>query len=132
MPGLGLAQDASDAERKEWVVKGCTTAGIGCLECKQPVIDAINRERRSGPAPRPTSTTRRSPRTSSPTAATRRKLARRPCATRAKPWARLPVSVAAKVYGEPVIDLPHDLYIPPDALEIVLEAFEAPRPAACT
>ena len=21
--------------------KGCTTAGIGCLECKQPVIDAI-------------------------------------------------------------------------------------------
>jgi tryptophanyl-tRNA synthetase len=34
----------SDAERKEWVVKGCTTAGIGCLECKQPVIEAINRE----------------------------------------------------------------------------------------
>ena len=25
-------------------MKGCTTAGIGCLECKQPVIDAINRE----------------------------------------------------------------------------------------
>ena len=22
-------------------MKGCTTAGIGCLECKQPVIDAI-------------------------------------------------------------------------------------------
>ena len=34
----------SDAERKDWVMKGCTTAGIGCLECKQPVIDAINRE----------------------------------------------------------------------------------------
>ena len=32
----------------------------------------------------------------------------------------------AKVYGEPVIELPHDLYIPPDALEIVLEAFEGP------
>ncbi|MEO7853213.1 MAG: tryptophan--tRNA ligase [Rubrivivax sp.] len=31
----------SDAERQAWVVKGCTTAGIGCLECKQPVIDAI-------------------------------------------------------------------------------------------
>ena len=31
-----------------------------------------------------------------------------------------------KVYGEPVIELPHDLYIPPDALEIVLEAFEGP------
>jgi segregation and condensation protein A len=31
-----------------------------------------------------------------------------------------------KVYGEPVIELPHDLYIPPDALEVVLEAFEGP------
>ena len=31
-----------------------------------------------------------------------------------------------KLYGEPVIELPHDLYIPPDALEIVLEAFEGP------
>jgi tryptophanyl-tRNA synthetase len=26
------------------VRNGCTTAGIGCLECKQPVIDAINAE----------------------------------------------------------------------------------------
>jgi len=34
--------------------------------------------------------------------------------------------MAAKVYGEPVIELPHDLYIPPDALEIVLDAFEGP------
>jgi tryptophanyl-tRNA synthetase len=34
---------SNDATR-EWVVKGCTTAGIGCLECKQPVIDAIIRE----------------------------------------------------------------------------------------
>jgi segregation and condensation protein A len=34
--------------------------------------------------------------------------------------------VIAKLYGEPVIELPHDLYIPPDALEIVLEAFEGP------
>jgi len=31
----------SDAARKDWVQKGCTTAGIGCLECKQPVIDAV-------------------------------------------------------------------------------------------
>lgn len=31
----------SDATTRDWVVKGCTTAGIGCLECKQPVIDAI-------------------------------------------------------------------------------------------
>ncbi len=34
----------SDAPTREWVVAGCTTAGIGCLECKQPVIDAILRE----------------------------------------------------------------------------------------
>src|SRR5260370_24913912 len=32
----------------------------------------------------------------------------------------------ARVCGEPVIELPHDLYIPPDALEVVLEAFEGP------
>jgi tryptophanyl-tRNA synthetase len=31
----------SDAATKDWVVKGCTSASIGCLECKQPVIDAI-------------------------------------------------------------------------------------------
>ena len=34
----------SDAATKHWVVTGCTTAGIGCLDCKQPVIDAILRE----------------------------------------------------------------------------------------
>ncbi len=34
----------SDAATREWVVAGCTTAGIGCLDCKQPVIDAILRE----------------------------------------------------------------------------------------
>ena len=34
----------SDADTRDWVVKGCTTAGIGCLDCKQPVIDAILRE----------------------------------------------------------------------------------------
>lgn len=34
----------TDETTREWVQKGCTTAGIGCLECKQPVIDAILRE----------------------------------------------------------------------------------------
>lgn len=34
----------SDDSTKEWVVKGCKSAGIGCLECKQPVIDAILKE----------------------------------------------------------------------------------------
>jgi tryptophanyl-tRNA synthetase len=34
----------SDPPTKDWVWKGCTTAGIGCLDCKQPVIDAIKKE----------------------------------------------------------------------------------------
>ena len=32
----------------------------------------------------------------------------------------------ARLYGEPLFKLPHDLYIPPDALEVFLEAFEGP------
>ena len=31
----------SNDDVKQWVDKGCKSAGIGCLECKQPVIDAI-------------------------------------------------------------------------------------------
>ena len=31
----------SDDATREWVQVGCRSAGIGCLECKQPVIDAI-------------------------------------------------------------------------------------------
>ena len=31
----------SDEDVKEWVQKGCRSAGIGCIECKQPVIDAV-------------------------------------------------------------------------------------------
>jgi len=43
-PVWPLHQIYSDAAVRDWVVKGCTTAGIGCLECKQPVIDGIVRE----------------------------------------------------------------------------------------
>ena len=32
----------------------------------------------------------------------------------------------ARLYGEPLFSLPQDLYIPPDALEVFLEAFEGP------
>jgi len=31
----------SDDDQRKWVTEGCTTAGIGCLDCKQPVIDAV-------------------------------------------------------------------------------------------
>src|SRR2546430_670404 len=45
-PVWGLHRIYSGKETQDWVVKGCTTAGIGCLECKQPVIDAIIREQK--------------------------------------------------------------------------------------
>ncbi len=32
----------------------------------------------------------------------------------------------ARIYGEPLLELPKDLYIPPDALEVFLDAFEGP------
>jgi tryptophanyl-tRNA synthetase len=43
-PVWPLHQIYSDAPTQQWVIKGCTTAGIGCLDCKQPVIDAIVQE----------------------------------------------------------------------------------------
>ena len=43
-PVWNLHQVYSDDRTRDWVLQGCRTAGIGCLECKQPVIDAINAE----------------------------------------------------------------------------------------
>jgi tryptophanyl-tRNA synthetase len=40
-PVWQLHEVYSDASTKEWVMKGCTSAGIGCLECKQPVVEAV-------------------------------------------------------------------------------------------
>lgn len=34
----------SDDNTKQWVQEGCRSAGIGCLECKQPVIAAVQAE----------------------------------------------------------------------------------------
>ena len=41
---------------------------------------------------------------------------------------RLPIDqvALARLYGEPLFRMPTDLYIPPDALEVFLEAFEGP------
>src|SRR5438067_13498515 len=36
------------------------------------------------------------------------------------------VDAIARLYGEPLLRLPTDLYIPPDALEVFLDAFEGP------
>ncbi|HMN64222.1 MAG TPA: ScpA family protein [Burkholderiaceae bacterium] len=39
---------------------------------------------------------------------------------------QLELKVVARLYGEPMVQLPQDLYIPPDALEVILETFEGP------
>ncbi len=43
-PVWQLHQVYSDEDCRAWVQQGCRSAGIGCLECKQPVIDGILRE----------------------------------------------------------------------------------------
>jgi tryptophanyl-tRNA synthetase len=43
-PVWNLHQVYSSEATRKWVWEGCTTAGIGCLDCKQPVIEAINAE----------------------------------------------------------------------------------------
>jgi tryptophanyl-tRNA synthetase len=43
-PVWPLHQVYSNAETQAWVQQGCRSAGIGCLECKKPVIEAINAE----------------------------------------------------------------------------------------
>lgn len=34
----------SDESTQQWVNQGCTTAGIGCLDCKKPIIEKVNQE----------------------------------------------------------------------------------------
>ena len=43
-PVWELHQVYSTDETRAWVRQGCTSAGIGCIECKQPVIEAVLRE----------------------------------------------------------------------------------------
>jgi tryptophanyl-tRNA synthetase len=40
-PVWAFHQIYSDEQRQDWVQQGCRSAGIGCIECKQPVIDAV-------------------------------------------------------------------------------------------
>jgi len=49
--------------------------------------------------------------------------ANQPTVSEQNPSVELPI---AKVAGEPLAQIPQDLYIPPDALEVFLEAFEGP------
>ncbi len=43
-PVWQLHQVYTSEETRAWAEKGCKSAGIGCIECKQPVIDAILKE----------------------------------------------------------------------------------------
>ena len=43
-PVWGLHELYSDDSTKRWVVDGCKRAGIGCLDCKKPLIDAVRSE----------------------------------------------------------------------------------------
>ncbi len=45
-PVWQLHEVYSDEDIRSWVQKGCRSAAIGCVECKQPVIDAIEKELR--------------------------------------------------------------------------------------
>tara|TARA_B100002049_G_scaffold33473_1_gene21822 strand:- start:2985 stop:4160 length:1176 start_codon:yes stop_codon:yes gene_type:complete len=40
-PVWQLHETYSNAETKEWAMGGCKSGGIGCLDCKKPVIDAV-------------------------------------------------------------------------------------------
>ena len=43
-PVYKLHEIYSDDETKSWVRDGCTSAGIGCIDCKTPLIDAVLEE----------------------------------------------------------------------------------------
>ena len=43
-PVWDLHRVYSDEKTQEWVLEGCRSAGIGCLDCKRPVIEAVQAE----------------------------------------------------------------------------------------
>ena len=43
-PVFALHEVYSENETLEWAAEGCRSAGIGCIDCKGPLIDAINAE----------------------------------------------------------------------------------------
>jgi tryptophanyl-tRNA synthetase len=45
-PVWQLHQVYSSEDTLQWVRQGCTSAGIGCIECKQPVINAVLEEQK--------------------------------------------------------------------------------------
>lgn len=45
-PVFGLHRIYSDENTVKWVTEGCRNAGIGCIDCKQPLIEAVTAEQR--------------------------------------------------------------------------------------
>jgi len=43
-PVFELHEIYSEKDVRQWASNGCRTAGIGCVDCKGPLIDAINKE----------------------------------------------------------------------------------------
>jgi tryptophanyl-tRNA synthetase len=43
-PVWQLHEVYSEEDVKDWVQKGCRSAGIGCLDCKKPVIESVLKE----------------------------------------------------------------------------------------
>jgi tryptophanyl-tRNA synthetase len=45
-PVFQLHDVYSDADTKQWIREGCTSAGIGCVDCKKPLIDEVLEEQK--------------------------------------------------------------------------------------
>ena len=46
-PVFGLHEIYSDADLRDWASSGCKQGNIGCIDCKKPRIDSINKEQSS-------------------------------------------------------------------------------------
>ncbi|MDK1025462.1 MAG: tryptophan--tRNA ligase [Gammaproteobacteria bacterium] len=45
-PVFKLHEVYSDDDTRQWIREGCTSAGIGCLDCKKPLIDEVLEEQK--------------------------------------------------------------------------------------
>ena len=158
-PVWDLHKIYSSAETKDWVQKGCRSAGIGCLECKAPLIEKIVEEV-SGIAKRACKSSKRiriwyavlSPRGASgrgqrwhardhgcrPTSygdelpmKPELTLVQNAAVPQPVPSPGMPAPAQSEmpfavVEGQPILELPREVFIPPQALEVVLEACEGP------
>ncbi len=170
-PVFDLHKIYSSDETRAWAANGCRTAGIGCLECKKPLIDKVVEE--IGGIRKRAQEFEENPelvrnivaegaekaREARARHAGRRAACHELCAwtegeqhgkKAAKPDLRVVVDNSpseteggeavsdkpsspeqvempfAIVNGEAITQLPKDLYIPPQALEVFLDAFEGP------